>query len=457
MNGLTKKDSVNLSKDNIYKLFFYFFIPNLCAMLTLSTDSTIDGIFVGNKLGNDALAAVGICWPVFPAIIAFELLFGMGAASIASYFLGKGSDNRARLMFSSVFYFACVSSIIISVFLLIFIDSVANLLGANESIKYLVIEYLQVIFAGTIIMVLHPLLDIFVINDKRPILAMMAMIIGSVSNIILNYLFLFVFEMGIFGSALATVLGHSIGMCILLSHFLSKKGRIYLIFRFNLNAVLASAKNGIPQSISELSVAFVMVLFNHTLKSLGDTESAKVDYLATYSVIMYVGIICWTMILSCAQGIQPISSFNYGANNMQRVRRIYLFGIIFATFLGICSYVLCISIDAYLVKLFIKQGQEHILDSTLEAMSIYFLGYILLGINIVSAIFFQSIQRPISSFIITISYNLIFISILLYVFSYFYGLDGVWYSYPVSLLCSSVVVGIVVFYEAKLGTLKSRI
>lgn len=189
MSAINVNDKVDMRKDSIYKLFFYFFVPNLCAMLALSTYSTIDGIFVGKKLGENALAAIGLCWPIFPALIAFELLFGLGAASIASYFLGKGQDNRARLMFSSVFYFATLSSVIIGVILFFYVEEVALALGANDLVLPYVVEYLQVVFLSAVIMVLHPLLDVFVINDKRPILAMMAMIIGSVSNIVLNYIF----------------------------------------------------------------------------------------------------------------------------------------------------------------------------------------------------------------------------------------------------------------------------
>ncbi len=425
-------------------------------MLALSTYSTIDGIFVGKKLGENALAAIGLCWPVFPALIAFELLFGLGAASIASYFLGKGQDNRARLMFSSVFYFATLFSVIIGVILFFCVEKVALALGANELVLPYVVEYLQVIFLSAVIMVLHPLLDIFVINDKRPILAMMAMIIGSASNIVLNYIFLFVLELGMFGSALATAMGHGLGMMILLSHFVRKIGRIYFVWRFSLNAVFASAKNGVPQSISELSVAFVMIMFNHTLKTLADSEEMKVSYLAIYSIVMYVGVVCFTILLSCAQGVQPVASYNYGAGEMKRVRGIYAFGVGFATALGILVYAVFMSIDSMLVKLFLKSGQEMILEPTLEAMKVYFIGYIFLGFNIVSAIFFQSIQRPKSSFLITLSYNLIFVSILLFVLSYYYGVFGVWFSYPLSLVCSSVVVIGVIMYEYRYGVLGKK-
>lgn len=458
-NDLNSKDSstnekVDMRNDSIYKLFFYFFIPNLCAMLALSTYSTIDGIFVGKKLGEDALAAIGLCWPVFPVLIAFELLFGMGAAAIAAYFLGKGQDHRARLMFSSVFYFALISSVCIGILLFVYAREVGIALGASGDVLDYVVEYLQVIFLSAAIIILHPLLDVFVINDKRPILAMMAMIIGSVSNIILNYIFLFVWEWGMFGSALATALGHGLGMGILLTHFVRKKGRIYLVKRFSINAVLASAKNGIPQSLSELSVAVVIVMFNHTLVSLAVNESVKVSYLAIYSIVMYVGVVCFTILLSCAQGVQPVASYNYGAKQMGRVKQVYAFGVGFATLIGILVYVVFLLTDSYLVKLFLKSGQEGILEPTLEAMKVYYVGYIFLGLNIVSSIFFQSIQRPRSSFVITLSYNLIFIIPLLFVLSHLYGVAGVWASYPLSLVFSSVVVVGVVLYEYRYGVFK---
>lgn len=453
MEVSTNTEKVNLGRDSIYKLFFYFFIPNLCAMLALSTYSTVDGIFVGTRLGEEALAAIGLCWPVFPVIIAFELLFGLGAASISSYFLGKGEDEKARLMFSSVFYFASISSIIIGAILFFYVEEVAIALGANEKALPYVVEYLRVIFLGAFVIVIQPLLDIFVINDRRPILAMVAMIVGSASNIVLNYLFLFVFEWGMFGSAFSTILGHGLGMLILLSHFVRKKGKIFLIKRFSFNAVLASAKNGVPQSISEVSVSCVMIMFNHTLKSLAPTPELQTNYLASYGIVMYLGLVCFTILLSCAQGIQPIASYNYGAGQMKRVKAVYAFGVGFATLVGLIGYIVFMGLDSMLVKLFLKGGEEALLEPTLEAMKIYFIGYIFLGVNVVSSIFFQSVQRPKSSFIITFSYNLIFVSILLFVLSHYFGLLGVWLSYPLSLVCSSLVVIGVVVYECHYGVL----
>ena len=184
--------AIDLKNQSIHKLYFRYFLPSLCAMFALSTYNVVDGIFLGQKLGENALAAVGIAWPVFPVMIAYELLFGIGAASIASYHLGRGEDERAREVFSSVFYFALLSSVAFGFVFYAFCDEIVILLGASENIAPLTSKFLRVIFLFSFVIVLHPLLDIFAINDKRPTLAMVAMIVGACANIVLNYTFVFV-------------------------------------------------------------------------------------------------------------------------------------------------------------------------------------------------------------------------------------------------------------------------
>ncbi|PAF43609.1 MATE family efflux transporter [Helicobacter sp. 11S02596-1] len=441
---------IDLRNDPIKKLFFYYFIPSLCAMIALSTYSMVDGIFVGKKLGEEALGAISICWPVFPVMIAYELLFSLGAASIVSYFLGKNEVHRARLIFSSVFYFVALSTLVAGVILYLFVDEIAFLLGSSETLKPLVVAYLEVIFMGSVFMVLHPLSDVFAINDRQPILAMVAMIVGAGANIILNYLFLFVFEMGIYGSALATIMGHTIGFLVLLWHFLLKRGKLYFIRRFSLRAVISSAKSGVPQAVSELSAGVVMLLFNTTIMGIAGERGVSI-----YGIIMYSGIIFFTILLSIAQGIQPIASFSYGAGNLERVKNIFLFGVSVSIGVGIFIYLIFYGFDGHLVRLFLQDDiasrDPYLLGDTIGAMNVYYIGYILLGVNIVCAIFFQSVQRTASSFIITISYTLVFLVILLPIMSKEYGMSGIWLTYPISQFLAFLVVIGVILYEVKSG------
>ncbi len=452
---------MDLKKDSIVALFFYYFIPSLCAMLALSTYSTIDGIFVGKKIGENGLAAIGISWPVFPAFIAFELLFGFGGAAIVSYFLGKDKAHRARLVFSSIFYFVAISSVIIGGVCFMCADSVVGFLTANKpidsDIRDLTKAYLKVIFLGAPVLILHPLSDIFVVNDKRPILGMIAMIVGSLSNIALNYMLLFWLDMGIDGSALATILAHTIGFLVLFSHFITKKGKLYFIPRISFAAVFSSAKSGIPESVSEISASIVMLLFNVILIEAAGDRGVKI-----YSIIMYCGIVFFTMLLSVSQALQPIASFNYGAGNFTRLKKAFIFALFMVICSGSLMYVVFYNFDSYMVALFLQQNTlaydtKNILDETTQAMSVYYFGYIIVGINMMCAIFLQSVQRTFSSFIITICYTILFLAMILPFMSERYGIQGVWLSYPISQLCALVVTIGVLIYELKFGIFSGKI
>ncbi|EKE83505.1 HP1184 family multidrug efflux MATE transporter [Helicobacter pylori] len=442
------KKKIDLHKDSIRKLFFYYFIPLAFSMISLSTYSMIDGMFVGKKLGKEAIAAVNIAWPIFPGLIAYELLFGFGAASIVGYFLGQNKTHRARLVFSSVFYFVALSAFVLSMALLPFSENIARFFGSNDALLSMSKRYIEIILMGAVFMVLHPLADVFVVNDKRPILAMVAMLIGSLSNIFFNYLFIFVLEVGVQGSAIATVIGHAIGVLVLMQHFWFKKGQLYFIKRFSLSSVISSAKSGVPQSTAEFSASIMILLFNTAIM-----HTAGERFVSMYGIVMYNAIIFFTTLFAISQGIQPIASFSYGARNLERVRAVFVFGLKAAFCIGIVFYGAYYFLDEFLIKLYLQPSEQDplFMQETKRAMNIYYVGYVFLGMTLLCAVFFQSIQRTKSSFIITLSHTLGFMVILLPILSYFYGIDGVWVTYPIAQFLAFLVALGVTYYEIKKG------
>ncbi|WRB89601.1 HP1184 family multidrug efflux MATE transporter [Helicobacter pylori] len=442
------KKKIDLHKDSIRKLFFYYFIPLAFSMISLSTYSMIDGMFVGKKLGKEAIAAVNIAWPIFPALVAYELLFGFGAASIVGYFLGQNKTHRARLVFSSVFYFVAISVFILSMALLPFSENIARLFGSNDALLGMSKRYIEIILMGAVFMVLHPLADVFVVNDKRPILAMVAMLIGSLANIFFNYLFIFVLEVGVQGSAIATVIGHAIGVLVLMQHFWFKKGQLYFIKRFSLSSVISSAKSGVPQSTAEFSASVMILLFNTAIM-----HTAGERFVSVYGIVMYNAIIFFTTLFAISQGIQPIASFSYGARNLERVKEVFVFGLKVAFCIGIVFYGAYYFLDEFLIKLYLQPSEQDALfmQETKRAMNIYYVGYVFLGMTLLCAVFFQSIQRTKSSFIITISHTLGFMVILLPILSHFYGINGVWVTYPIAQFLAFLVALGVTYYEIKKG------
>ncbi|WRD62697.1 HP1184 family multidrug efflux MATE transporter [Helicobacter pylori] len=442
------KKKIDLHKDSIRKLFFYYFIPLAFSMISLSTYSMIDGMFVGKKLGKEAIAAVNIAWPIFPALVAYELLFGFGAASIVGYFLGQNKTHRARLVFSSVFYFVAISVFVLSMALLPFSENIARLFGSNDALLSMSKRYIEIILMGAVFMVLHPLADVFVVNDKRPILAMVAMLIGSLANIFFNYLFIFVLEVGVQGSAIATVIGHAIGVLVLMQHFLRKKGQLYFIKRFSLSSVISSAKSGVPQSTAEFSASVMILLFNTAIM-----HTAGERFVSMYGIVMYNAIIFFTTLFAISQGIQPIASFSHGARNLERVKEVFVFGLKVAFCIGIVFYGAYYFLDEFLIKLYLQPSEQDALfmQETKRAMNIYYVGYVFLGMTLLCAVFFQSIQRTKSSFIITISHTLGFMVILLPILSHFYGINGVWVTYPIAQFLAFLVALGVTYYEIKKG------
>ncbi|RKV12837.1 HP1184 family multidrug efflux MATE transporter [Helicobacter pylori] len=442
------KKKIDLHKDSIRKLFFYYFIPLVFSMISLSTYSMVDGMFVGKKLGKEAIAAVNIAWPIFPGLIAYELLFGFGAASIVGYFLGQNKTHRARLVFSSVFYFVAISAFILSMALLPFSENIARFFGSNDALLSMSKRYIEIILMGAVFMVLHPLADVFVVNDKRPILAMVAMLIGSLANIFFNYLFIFVLEVGVQGSAIATVIGHAIGVLVLMQHFWRKKGQLYFIKRFSLSSVISSAKSGVPQSTAEFSASIMILLFNTAIM-----HTAGERFVSMYGIVMYNAIIFFTTLFAISQGIQPIASFSYGARNLERVRAVFVFGLKAAFCIGVVFYGAYYFLDEFLIKLYLQTSEQDALfmQETKRAMNIYYVGYVFLGMTLLCAVFFQSIQRTKSSFIITLSHTLGFIVILLPILSHFYGINGVWVTYPIAQFLAFLVALGVTYYEIKKG------
>ncbi|WP_027326722.1 MATE family efflux transporter [Helicobacter pametensis] len=449
---MTSKE-IDLGSDSIPRLFFYYFFPALLSMLALSTYAIVDGFFIAHVLGEDAVAALGITWPVFPALMAFELLFAVGGSSLISYYLGKGEAHKARQVFSSIIYFVFVVGIGISCLLFWWTKEIAILLGSSPKIETLVVDYLQIIFAGAFLIFLHPVLDMFAVNDKRPILAMVSMIVAALGNVGFNYLFLFVMDLGMCASALATILGNSFAILILLMHFWSKRGDLFFVKIFDWRAVLRSARNGIPSSIAEASAGIMMLFYNLTLmREMGERG------VVIYTVVMYGGIIFFTILLSIAHGIQPITSFNYGANQRDRVRSIYFFGLLISCLVSSVLYIAFYYWGEGFARTFLDSKRVALSDVGLISeiafvIKIWFVAYLALGINMVSSIFLQSIQRPWGALLITLCYTLILTPILLPILYRFFGEIGIWGAYPLASILTVLVVGAVLVYEFKKGVL----
>lgn len=469
-----KSSSIDLANDNINKLFFTYFIPMLISMLAIASYITADGIFVNKKLGDDAMKAIAIVWPIFPATGAFSFMFALGSSSLISYYLAKQKVQIARIIFSSTCYVLFPLSLLIGVLGYINAEFIINILvkDVSPNIHYMATEYLRGICIGFFGIILHPVLDYCVINDKRPKFAMFAMFVGASLNLVFNYLFLYVWEFGIIGSAIATTLAHIIGSLILLWHYIetrhrllllslfnknlvgsvqnklsyicNKQGDLYFVLNFKWSFIVRVMKLGSPYAASEISVSIVMWFYNQILNGVGGG-----DALAIYGCLLYAGYNFFTILLALSESVQPIASFNYGMRNFMRLKKILSFYMCAMLIASCLFYVIFFIFSDFVVALYLKDIT--LKEQSVSALKIYFIGFLFLGFNMLIALYLQALQRALASLIVTFSYTFVFIIIWLPILTKYYGLNGAWISYPVSEMCALTVSIIVLYVTIKNG------
>lgn len=426
----------------IPRLFLSYTLPALVSMLVLSTYVVVDGIFVGQGIGELGLAAIGLSVPIFTFFTGVELLFGIGGAALASIALGAGKPLKARIIFNTTIYITLIFGAILGAVLYIFRENLATILGANAILHPYLLEYLTVIVLGSAIIMAQSVLCTFARNDKAPTLTMISFIVGSLCNIILNYICIFILKWGMFGSALSTILGHFVGLVIILKHFICKDGKLYFMLVFSISAFKKSLLSGISPSMSEFAFGAIILFMNLLLSSLDSTQG-----IAILSIMLYVSSVCFGCILALSHGLQPIVSYNFGAKLSHRATFCFKIAVISALVLGIAIYAIMFFFTPQIAQIFLNQSDIALLPELVGAAKIYFLGYLFLGFNIISAAFLQAIGRVRGSIIISLCHNLVFMALLLPIMAKIFGVSGIWASYPIALFCAFIVSIIVLKYE----------
>ena len=440
---------LDLRATPIPRLFLSYTLPALVSMLVLSTYVVVDGIFVGQGIGELGLAAIGLSVPIFTFFTGVELLFGIGGAALASIALGAGKPIKARIIFNTTIYITLIFGAILGAVLYIFRENLATILGANAILRPYLLEYLTVIVLGSAIIMAQSVLCTFARNDKAPTLTMISFIVGSVCNIILNYICIFILKWGMFGSALSTILGHFVGLLIILKHFLCKEGKLYFMPVFSISAFKKSLLSGVSPSMSEFAFGIIILFMNVLLTNLGATQG-----IAILSIMLYMGFVFFGCVLALSHGLQPIVSYNFGAKLIHRATFCFKIAVISALVLGIAIYTTMFFFTPQIARIFLNQSDIALLPELVGAVKIYFLGYLFLGFNIISAAFLQAIGRVRGSIIISLCHNLVFMALLLPIMARIFGVKGIWASYPIALFCAFLVSIAVLKYELGLKWIK---
>ena len=423
-------------KDNILRDFTKYVSLNVISMIGLSLYILADTFFIANGVGSIGLTALNIVLPLWSLISGFGLMIGIGAGISYSIKRGKNNKKGANKVFTHAMLFGLAIGVILTIIGLIFSYDIVVILGADEIVAPLASKYLKTLLSFSCVFIVNNIVTTFVRNDNDPNLAMIAMILGSLSNVILDYIFIYPFKLGMFGAALATGTTPILSLIILSLHFIRKKNNFKLIkCEFSFTYIKRIISLGVPSFITEFSSGVIILLFNFTILRISNNTGV-----AAYGIIANLALIVVSIFTGIAQGIQPIISKSYGEGNSKDIKSIFKYGLITSIVLGIGCYLIGLNFSGEIVNLFNSEGDKLLLVMAVEGINIYFAAFIIMGVNIVITSFFASINKPKESFIISMMRGLVIVIPLILVLPNIFHMTGVWLTIPLAEAITILII-----------------
>lgn len=431
-----------MKQNNIFYTFMKYSTLNVLGMLGLSCYILADTFFVARGMGVNGLTSLNLAIPIYSFIHGLGLMIGMGGSTRYSISKSSHKKNSSSIIFTQALKFTIVLSLILMIIGFFFSSNLATLLGSSDTTHTMTATYLKTILVFAPMFMLNNLFICFVRNDNNPKLSMYAMLIGSFSNVILDYIFIFPLNMGMFGAALATAIAPIISLMILSLHFLKKKNSfIYVKSKFRMESIKDICVLGVSALITEVSSGVVMIIFNGIILSLLGNIGV-----AAYGILANIALVITAIFTGISQGIQPIISENYGSSNKNNVKKIYSYGIITALICAIIIYIIIFIFSKPIVAIFNGEHNLALEEIAINGMHIYFTAFIFTGVNIVTSIYFSSIDKPKHSFIISILRGFILIIPITLLLASLLGINGVWMSLPITEFIVSVII-LFMFYS----------
>lgn len=404
------------------RLFLRYAVPQMIGLLFNSLYTIVDGVFIGHRLGREAMAAAAVAVPLIEILISVGIAVGSGAGVLIAARLGSGEEREARRIFLTASAALGFAGLAVASLGTAFLTPLARLLGATPDILEQACGYLWFIAAFSPFQLFSFLLGGMVRNDGRPRLAMAAMILGAGSNILLDYVFLYPLNLGIRGAALATALGPIFSVLVLLPHFLLRRGSLYFSMvrpSFRLLAQILTC--GFPSFIMEFSIGMVTFLYNSSIARCGYGELG----LAAYLLIGYLMLIVLTLFLGMAEGLQPVFSRFAASGEADRARALLRFSIRVFLCIGLACYALILVWGGDFYALF-APGDPELTAFAFQKSPAYFWGFTLAGFNILMVSYWQSSQFTGHALILSLLRSVVFPPALLLLLPPLLGREALW-------------------------------
>ncbi len=438
-----EQDQMGVEK--ISTLLLRFSLPAITGMLVNALYNVVDSVFVGRGVGDMALAGVTVSLPIIIILMAFVMLIAMGATSLISIRLGEQNKAESEQIVGNALGLIIVLGVLLTVVGLIFLEPLLRLFGASETVLPYAVDYMRIILLGSVFMAVGVGMNNFIRAEGNPKIAMYTMLIGAVTNIILDYIYIFIFHWGVKGAALATITSYMVTSTWVLYYFLSGKSKLKLRLK-NMKPQKLMVKGimviGFPAFAMQITTSVQQLILNRSLVHYGGDLA-----LAAIGIIMSIANLLVMPILGISQGAQPIIGYNYGAKKFKRVKKTLMASIAAATGILIVGFILIKLWPAQLVGIFNENPE--LIDLSVHAMLIFFTFLPLIGVQIIGGSYFQAMGKPTQSTIISLSRQVLIFIPLLLILPSFWGLEGVWRAAPVADMGAFILTNIWLLYEIR--------
>lgn len=441
------RDAIDFSQTDIPKLFRSIFVPTLLGMLFNMAFLITDGIFVGHGVGAYGLASVNLIGPIMMIINGTGMLFGIGAGVVAAIHLAQNNEKAARINVTQAFLGAGAVAAVLCVVLYTIPGTVLHLLGVSARLMASTREY-YLWFIPTCLLMIVQTLGLFVIRlDGSPRYAMFSNILPALTNIVLDYVFIFPCHMGLRGAALATDLGVGLGAVMVL-YYMVRRANVLKLYHLKatLTGLRLAARNvgymvkvGLSGFIGELAVSAMMLtgnlLFGHYL---GD------DGVAAYSVACYLFPIVYMLYTAVAQSAQPIISFNYGASDTHRVHQTLRHSMLIALCAGAAVSLVLLLFAPTIIQAFLSPS-EAAYAIAVKGLPLFTLGFMAMAVNICAIGYYQSVERARIATILTLLRGVVLMPLAFLLLPRFVGYLGLWLAVPVAEVITLAIIVIMHF------------
>lgn len=449
-SSMNEERALILGREKISKLLWKFALPAIAATVASSLYNIVDGIFIGH-LGAYNIAGVGLTAPFMNLAAAFGALVGVGASVLCSIYLGEKNYEKARVVLANVVLLNLILGVLFTVVGLIFLEPILIFFGASSNTMPAAKEYMTVILIGNVFAHMYLGLSAILRVSGYPVTAMNMTFLSVVINIILAPIFIFVFNMGVAGAALATVIAEIVCCLILLYLFMRRDRVVYFErdkFYLDLHTVKRSFAIGSPNFFTNAAGCFIVVLQNYNLLKYGGDL-----YVGAFSIINRIAFLFFMIVLGFSQGMQPIVAYNYGARNHKRMWDTFFLTAKCALCITVLGCLICEIFPFQLTRLFASGNtglDQQLVSITIDGFHKNMSAFWLIGIAVIGTNFFASMGKPNKALFLSLTRQAIFLIPILLILPRCIGVDGVWFAAPIADTLATLFTIYLVYRERRI-------